>query len=220
MRQSRKAFTLVELIMTIVASAVLMFAAGAMLMNSSHFFQQTYNSVNKKINVDARALTSAFTYVGRKSNRLNYTVYNVKNDIFTEAKLKTGETVVKGQAVEFRFWSEKVYQMSDMDSLLEVDNTGTDYALFYLDGDELKVDYGKIINGVGGVSGGVRNTGTSVTHVLAENVDLKANTDIFSHTVTGGAGDGCVSLDITLTDDDDVSVEIKTATFLRACWPR
>ena len=104
---------------------------------------------------------------------------------------------------------------------LDTTNTGTDYALFYLDGTILKVDYGKVVGGVGGVSGGQRNhAGNASTVILAENVDVLTNDKIFSHTVISGAGQGCIRLNATLKDGDSETVEIKTATLCRVIWPR
>jgi hypothetical protein len=47
--------------------------------------------------------------------------------------------VVSGDAVEFRYWDVDL-DASDSHDLMDVTKTATAYALFYLDGDRLKVD--------------------------------------------------------------------------------
>jgi hypothetical protein len=89
-----------------------------------------------------------------------------------------------------------------------------------LENDELKVDFGEVIDGVGAVLDGARTNRDVNTQVLAHDVDLSAGAGIFSHTVIGGQGQGCVRMNLRLRDDDGQTVEIKTATLLRVIWPR
>jgi hypothetical protein len=212
---------MLEVVVTMAMAAIPLFAVGTLLVGAQNSWQQCYASVHKPIREDATILTTAFTTVGRKSNRSLYFVYQVKNGAFTVATPPVGSTLAQGQAVEFRYWADGFDESSTTLKSLETTNTGTDYALFYLDGTILKVDYGKVVANVGGVSGGQRNQTNKVSTVtLAENVDVKTNDKIFCHTVISGAGQGCVRLNATLKDSDGDSVEIKTASLCRAIWPR
>jgi prepilin-type N-terminal cleavage/methylation domain-containing protein len=219
-RRRLRGVTLIEVVVTMAVAAIPLLAVGTLLVGAQNSWEQTYASVHKPVREDASILTTAFTTVGRKSNRSLYFVYKVNNGTFTVATPPNGSTLAEGQAAEFRFWADGFDEGSASLQTLETTNTGTDYALFYLDGTILKVDYGKVVGTVGGVSGGQRNQANKTsTVILAENVDVNTNNKIFSHTVISGAGQGCVRLNATLKDGG-VTVEIKTATLCRASWPR
>ncbi|NLH17359.1 MAG: prepilin-type N-terminal cleavage/methylation domain-containing protein [Phycisphaerae bacterium] len=220
-RKRYRGVTLVEVVVTMAVAAIPLLAVGTLLVGAQNSWEQTYATVHKPIREDASILTTAFTTVGRKSNRSLYFVYRINNGAYTVATPPIGSTLAEGQAVEFRYWSDGFDEATATLKSLETTNTGTDYALFYLDGTTLKVDYGKVVGGVGAVSGGQRNTaGMPTTVILAEDVDIQTNDKIFSHTVISGAGQGCVRLNTTLKDEDGDSVEIKTAALCRAVWPR
>lgn len=220
-RRRCRGVTLMEVVVTMAVAAIPLLAVGTLLVGAQNSWEQCYASVHKPIREDASILTTAFTTVGRKSNRSLYFVYKISNGAFTVATPPNGSTLAEGQAVEFRYWAAGFDESDKTLKVLDTTNTGTDYALFYLDGTILKVDYGKVVGGVGGVAGGQRNkAGTVSTVILAENVDVKTNTKIFSHTVISGAGQGCVRLNATLKDGDGDIVEIKTATLCRVVWPR
>lgn len=218
-KRFRYGLSLVELIITMMVSSVLALAVGALLVGGQRSWQNTYAQANSKMRLDSQAIMSAFGSVGRKSNRLGYTVYTESDDSYVEAITQGDgdEEVVYGDAVEFRYWSAEVPNAS----LLDVTNTGTDYALFYMDDDELKVDYGTCPPGAVPGGSGSRNTTDITTMVLAENVVPDPN-GAFNHTVIGGVGQGCVRINVRLQADDDSSDEIRvmTATLARNIWPR
>ena len=105
---------------------------------------------------------------------------------------------------------------------MDTTKTATAYAFFYLDGRQLKVDYGPYPPGAVSAGNGKRNTAGVVTKVLAENVSLEDLKDsVFSHTTLNGVGQGSVRINITLTDpEDNETVHIITATYMRNIWPR
>jgi hypothetical protein len=213
--------TLVELVVTMATAAIPLLAVATLLVGAQNSWEQTYARIHKPVYEDASILTTAFTTVGRKSNRSLYYVYKISGGNFTVATPPSGSTLAEGQAVEFRFWADGFDDSATSLKVLDTTNTGTDYALFYLDGTTLKADYGKVVNGVGAVSSAKRNTANVTSTVtLAEDVDTATNSKIFSHTVISGAGQGCVRLNATLKDSDKKKVEIKTATLCRAVWPR
>ena len=160
--------------------------------------------------------------MGRKANRLAYTIYDITGSTFTPAEPETSnpQEVVFGDAVEFRYWDVEL-DSEDTHELMDVTKMGTAYALFYLDADQLKVDYGPYPPGAVPDGGGGRNTSDITTTVLAENVSANPNTGVFSHTTLNGVGMGCVRINITLTDPEDgESIKVMTAALMRNIWPR
>jgi prepilin-type N-terminal cleavage/methylation domain-containing protein len=214
-------FTLIEMMVVVAIMAIPLLAVGILAAGGSKSFRQTYNSIHKEVRQDAVAAMTAFSTIARKSNRGNYKVYTVKNGVYAEAQPPNNQEIAVGQAVEFRYWQETFDPDDPGEEALEVSNTGTHYALFYLDGEELKVDYGTVDGGIGGVSGASRSTARILqTVILTRYVDLTESDDIFSHTIIGGAGQGSVRMNIVLTDEDGEQVEIKTSALLRMSWPR
>ncbi len=219
LKKFRCGLTLVELIMTILISSVLVLTVGTLLIGGQRSWQNTYEQANSGMRQDSQAIMIAWGSVGRKSNRLGYTVYKESSGSYVKSEPQTGdnEEVVYGDAVEFRYWSASVPDAS----LLDVTNTGTDYAFFYMDDDELKVDYGTYPPGAVPGGSGSRNTSNITTMLLAENVVPDPN-GAFSHTMISGVGQGCVRINVALQADDDSGEEIRvmTATLARNIWPR
>lgn len=143
----RSGVILTELVITTAISLVLVSAIGVLLISGNRTWQQTYDSAHKQIKQDAQAVTVTFGSMGRKSNRLGYIIYNINinGNTFTPAVPTTSnpEEVVSGDAVEFRYWDVKLDE-TDSHDLIDVQKTATAYALFYLEGNQLKVDYGRI----------------------------------------------------------------------------
>lgn len=223
-RKFRSGITLVELTASMVISAMLVSVVGFLLVRGQRVWQQTYDSAHSQIEEDALAVTAAFGGIGRKANRLDYTLYDISYDTFTPAVPQTSdpEEVVSGDAVEFRYWDVEL-DSEDTHELMDVTKTATAYALFYLDADQLKVDYGQYPPGGIQDGGGSRNTSNITTMVLAENVTIDDGTDAgaFSHTTLNGIGQGCVRINITLTDPEDGdSIKVMTAAQMRNMWPR
>lgn len=213
---------LTELVVTMTISLVLVSAIGVLLVSSNWTWLQTYNSAHKKIKQDAQAVTVAFGSMGRKANRLGYIIYNINGSTFTPAVPQgTGpEEVVSGDAVEFRFWDVE-FDEDDSYGLMDVTKIATAYVLYYLDDDQLKVDYGPYPPGAVPAGGGNRNTSNITTIVLAENVTTDPDIGAFSHTTLNGVGQGSVRINITLTDPEDgESIKVMTATLMRNIWPR
>jgi type II secretory pathway pseudopilin PulG len=218
LKKFRCGLTMVELMMTVLVSSVLVLAVGTLLVGGQRSWQRTYEQANSGIRQDSQAVMSAWGSVGRKSNRLGYTVYRESSGSYVESVPQSGgEEVVYGDAVEFRYWSASAPDAS----LLDVTNTGTDYAFFYMDDDELKVDYGKYPPGAVPGGSGARNTSDITTTVLAQNVVPDPN-GAFSHTVISSVGQGCVRINVVLQgpDGSDEELRVLTATLARNIWPR
>ena len=221
-RRFRSGITLVELVITIIIAPILVLGVGTLLVSGHRAWQQTYDSAHKQIKEDARAVAVAFGNIGRKANRLDYTLYDIIGSTFIPAVPQTSEPeeVVSGDAVEFRYWDVEL-DVDDTYDLMDVTKTATAYVLFYIDGDQLKVDYGPYPPGAVPAGGGLRNTSNTTTIVLAENVSLANANGAFNHVTLNGLGQGCVRINIILTDpEDNDSSRVMTATVLRNIWPR
>ena len=206
--------TIMEVLITIAVSAVLASVVGILMISGQRCWNQTYNAAHRQIKQDAPAVTSAFGSIARKANRLNYKIYQVENGTFTKAVGPvTGLAVVTGQAVEFRYWTADTPD----ESLLNITNTGTHYALFYLENGKLKIDYGRVQSSDVGAVNGTAKTTPDNTVILSENVSSLE----FSHTTSNGMGMGCVRINLTLTDPDDGrTINVMTASTMRNIWPR
>ncbi len=213
------AFTVVELCVSTAVSLVLVLTVGALLVGGNRAWQRTYDSASSKVKQDALDTMIAFGSVGRMSNRLNYEVYDMSGDTLTPARPKTTqpEEVVFCDAVEFRYWDVPLDA-----TLMDVEKKATAYALFYLDGDELKVDYGPYPPGAAPAGGGSRNTSGVTTRVLGDNASVSPGSGgAFSHTTLNGVGQGSVRISVTLTGPvDKETISVITATLMRNTWPR
>lgn len=221
-RRFRSGITLVELVIAISIAPILVLGVGTLLVSGHRAWQQTYDSAHKQIKEDARAVAVAFGSIGRKANRLDYTLYDIIGSTFIPAVPQTSEPeeVVSGDAVEFRYWDVEL-DVDDTYDLMDVTKTATAYILFYIDGDQLKVDYGPYPPGAVPAGGGLRNTSNTTTIVLAENVSPANANGAFNHVTLNGVGRGCVRINIILTDpEDDDSSRVMTATVMRNIWPR
>jgi hypothetical protein len=218
----RSGVTLIELAITMATSLILFSAIGILLVSGNRTWQRAYNSAHKKIKEDADDVTIAFGSMGRKANRIDYHIYNINGGTFTPAVPHTSnpQEVVSGNAVEFRYWDVE-FDEADSHKVMDVTKTATAYALFYLIGGQLKVDYGPYPPGAVSAGGGNRNTSNITTTVLAENVSTDPGIGAFSHTTLNGVGQGSVRINIILTDPaDGESIKVMTATMMRNIWPR
>ena len=215
--------TLVELIISMVISLIIILAAGVLLVSGNRSWINTYNSAHEQIKIDAQTVMLTFGSMGRKSNRANYVIYDKNGESLYPALPQTSnpEEVISGDAVEFRYWDVDL-DTDDTYGLLDTKKTATAYALFYLDGDKLKVDYGPYPPGAAPPDGGSRNTSNITTTVLAENVTIDPNVDgAFNHTAINGTGRGCVRIKVILTDPrDQDTIDVMTSVMMRNIWPK
>ncbi len=218
----RSGITLVELAMTMAISCILMLIVGVLVVNSANGWQFTYDKAHQKIKDDARAAALAFSNIGRMANSKDYIIYSISGSTFTPAVSATPgqETVVSGDAVEFRYW-DVALDAGDTYNLMDVTKTSTAYALFYISGGDLKVDYGSCPPGAVPAGGGSRNTANVKTIVLAENVSAAPGCGAFSHTAISGVGKGSVRINIVLTDPDNGDqIRVANSVLIRNKWPQ
>lgn len=207
-------FTLIELTLSIAGALIVALIVGLLLVSGQRSWARAFNYANSKPQVDALASTITFGSIGRKSNKLNYALYEVSGDNFEKVPPpKDAEEVIIGQAVEFRYWDSELSA-----EILNTSVTATAYALFYLDGDKLMLDLGSYPPG-GVDDTGHRREGPSITTLtLVENV---LNLE-FSHTTRDneGGGKGCVRMNLTILDPNSSSpMTVTAATLMRNTWP-
>lgn len=213
---------MVELLVSSIVAVILVFTVGLLLNGSSRAWLQTYQSIHGSTNESAQAAVTAFGSVGRRANRACYFLYRINQGVFTPALPEAGhpDSVVCGAAVEFRYWDVPL-DASDSHDLMDPAKLATAYALFYLDGHRLKVDYGPYPPGAVPAGGGAKNTTGVTTVVLAENVDTNGAISPFSHNTVANAGQGSVRLNVILTDSaSGKTTKVMTTALLRNVWPR
>jgi len=215
-RRTRQGFTLVELVVSMNAAFIVM-VTGALLVSSGY---RSWNRAFKTANSEARlgALDTMISLgtTGRKSNKMDYCLYTYSSGKYTRITASNPDDVLKGQAIEFRYWDTELDS-----SLMNPSKTATAYAFFYLENGQLKVDYGPFpIGGPGGVNAAGAISGTATTTItLAQNVTSVE----FSHTARNSTGDGngCIRMKLIITDPTDgTSKTTLAATLMRNTWPQ
>jgi type II secretory pathway pseudopilin PulG len=207
-------FTLIEITISVAAALIVAMIVGSLMVSGQRSWARAFNYANSKPQVDALASTITFGSIGRKSNKMNYALYEVSGESFEKVPPpKDPEQVIIGQAVEFRYWEGELNA-----DILNTSITATAYALFYLDGDKLMLDLGPYPPG-GVDDNGHRIEGHSITTLtLVENV---ANLE-FSHTTRDieGDGKGCIRMNLTILDPNSNSpTTVTAATLMRNTWP-
>ncbi len=215
--RSEEGFTLIETVVAMAASLIVVLIVGSLIVSGHKSWIRMFNYANSKSQLDTMAATITFGIYGRKSNRMDYVLYEITGGKFTKVLPSADpEEVVSGQAVEFRFWDTELN-----DDIMNTSVTATAYALFYLNGDKLMLDRGPCPPGAIDAVGNKLEGASVSTATLAENV---ANLE-FSHTTRNLAGDGkgCVRMRLTLNDPDgnprSPQTTITAATLMRNTWP-
>jgi prepilin-type N-terminal cleavage/methylation domain-containing protein len=213
----RNGFTLPELVIAMAAALVVILVVGSLIVSGQRSWTRAFNYANSKSQLDSLATTITFSTLGRKSNRMDYTLYEINGGKFTQAMPSTDpEEVVTGQAIEFHYWDTELN-----DSIMNTSITGTAYALFYLDGDKLMLNLGPCPPGAVDAAGDKLEGPNVTTITLAENVSELE----FSHTTRNLAGDGkgCVRMKFTINDPQgnphSPETTVTAATLLRNTWP-
>jgi hypothetical protein len=214
--------TLVELVATIAITLVLALAIGILLNGGARAWGRVYDSAFSKKQTDAETIVATLDSIGRRSNRINYVLYHINQNVFTPVAADASQAtqLLTGEAVEFRYWDVEL-NASDTNHLMDAGKTATAYALFYVTDGKLKVDYGAYPPGGVPAGGGARNTAGVTTMTLAQNVSASSTAGPFSHTAMSGTGQGCVRLNVTLTDPNTgTQTRVVTAALMRNLWPR
>lgn len=219
--KQQKAFSLIELVYTIAIATIPIIAVTILLSGSSRSWKKIFDDANSAIRSDGLAVMASIQQIGRQANITNYTVYTIKNGVFTPAVPPTGKVTAEGQAVEFRYWKNVFDPNNPPNDVFDYSNTGDAYALYYLDGNTLKLDLGNVVDGIGAVSNKSRETKNLIsTQIISKYIDSAKSAAPFNHNISGGNGSGCLNTNLTLKDEQNKSIEIRFATLLRSAWPR
>lgn len=190
--------TLIEVVMAAAISIIPIFAIAVLLIGGQRSWRIGYNLANRQIEIDGQAAAAIFGRVGRKSDYDDYEIYRIT---------KSTRELICGEMVEFRYWGNKRTRfVSSRQSSGGSGAGATEYARFYLDGDDkkLKVDYGSYPHGAR------RRPARSVS--IADNVTAVE----FSRVRFNKIGHGSVKMKLTLTDPDDgKTITIMAATLMR-----
>jgi hypothetical protein len=208
---------------TIIISMLLVLIIGILLVGGQRFWQQTYSDSQKQIRQDSQAIMIKFGDMARRSNRISsggwqgYKIYANYGDTIPAANI-TGTLIATGNSAEIGYWNcDWDAAGFDPNTVVDKNKMCTDYVEFYLTGTTFKAEYG-VYN-----ASGQKVRGTARTEVLAQNASVgTAGMGVFSHTTdASGNGNGCVRINLKLTDPVDGEViTIKTAGLLRVVWPR
>ena len=219
----RSGVTLIELVVTATISMLLVLVVGILLVGGQRFWQKTYSDSQKQIRQDEQAIMIKFGDMARRSNRISsggwqgYKIYTNHGDTIP-APTNTGTLIATGNSAEFGYWNCNWDDAGfDPNTVVDKNKTCTDYVEFYLTGTTFKAEYG-VYN-----SSGHKVPTTGRTEILAQNASVgTAGMGVFSHTTdVSGNGNGCVRINLKLTDPCDGEViTIKTAALLRVIWPR
>jgi len=218
----RPGMAMVELIITGTIALVLISAVGVLLDGGNRAWLHTYAVMNSEREADAKAIVAAFGSIGRRSNRASYVLYRIDRGLFTPVQPDPSrpQSVLAGDAVEFRCWDVEL-DASDSHHVMDADRAATVYELFYVEDGRLKVDEGPYPPGAVPAGGGAKNLMGVSTRVLAENVTPDATVGPFSHTTQAGVGQGCVRLNLILTDPaSGDTTRVMAAALMRNIWPR
>jgi hypothetical protein len=216
----RNGFTLIELVIAIATGLIVMLTVAVLVQSGYQSWNRTYNTANSDVRLNSLNVITALGSFGRKSNKKDYYVYHVTGTNFARViPAVNPDEILIGQAVELRYWGTEL----DADMLTPTSSADS-YALFYLEGTDLKLDISDSAHGGAGPpaisAAGHRNNGAGLnTVVLANNV---ASVE-FSHTTIDMAGDGngCVRMKLIINDPQDGRVKtFLAATYLRNVWPQ
>ncbi len=213
--QRADGLTLIELVMAIAAVSIVMLTAALLAQSGYRGWNKAFNDANCETRLGALDVMTALGAIGRKSNKINYRLYTVNSGVYqTAVPSASPDEIVTGQAVEFRYWDTEL----DAD-IMDPDISATAYALFYLDGDRFKVDYGPYPPG--GVDGTLHRITSSdvITVTLAKEIYSVE----FSHNAKNMSGDGrgCIRMKLVSIDPSDNSVKTTlAATLMRNVWPQ
>jgi hypothetical protein len=213
--KNRKAVTLVELVMAMVITLIVTLAVGILLVSGQRGLSNMWESVHSQARIDSDKFTIMFGAIGRKSNKLEYKLYTVgTNGSFSEAvPTDNSDQVVIADAVEFIYWDQP-FNQANAAAMMDTENKGSSYVLFYpLDG-QLKADYGSYPPYA--INGSSRRA-PDRTEIVVEELERVE----FTHNTVAGDGKGCIRATVVILDDDtNERLEIKAACTLRNVWPR
>jgi prepilin-type N-terminal cleavage/methylation domain-containing protein len=217
----RNGFTVIELMTAITLGCIVMIPVAMLVQSGQKSWNSSYNTANCQSQLDSIGSITSFCSFGRESNKKDYYVYSTagsgSSTTYTKVTpVANPEEILTGQAVEFRYWSTGLTA-----AMLSPTSVTDSYAFFYVDSNQLKVDFFTSTNGT--IAKAIdtakhRITAGVNTVILASNVTSVA----FTHTTKDMAGDGYGSVCMKLIINSPADGQSKTflaATCLRNVWP-
>ena len=172
----RKGATFVELLVAAAISVLPLSAVGILFVGGHQNWHKTFDSSNRKIEIQGHAATVFFGNIGRKAYVDNCVLHSIT---------ESSNSLVAGKSVEFRYWTQSQRHNPNSSDLRL---SPTEYALFYLDDKKLKIDYGLFPFYI--------NQTSFKTFVIAENVE-----DVrFTRPIIGNVPQRSVNMEMTLKD--------------------
>jgi hypothetical protein len=204
--KSAKGVALMELVVAIVISVIPVSLVGILLVSGQQNWHQTYKIANSIMAVEAQAATVVFGQVGRRSDRNASSIFLGKAGPALSTS-PSGNTLVYGDGIQFKYCTDQSLKKKRKNQNVDL-FTPTEYACFYLNRNQLKVDYGYLKTG--GSPDKPRNT-----VVIANNVTSVQ----FSRSVVNNVKLPTVRMKLTLKEDmqdiDSKTFTVSTATLMR-----
>lgn len=204
--KSAKGIALMELVVAIVISIIPISLAGILLVSGQQNWNQTYKIANSVRAVEAHAATLLLGKIGRRSDRNSSSIFLGKAAPALSTS-PSGNTLLCGDSILFKYWTDQSLQKKRKNQNVSL-FAPTEYAYFYLDGNQLKVDYGFLKTD--GSPNKARNT-----VVIANNVTSVQ----FSRSVVNNVKMPTVRMKLTLKEDmqdvDSKIFTVSTATLMR-----
>ncbi|MHC4114955.1 MAG: hypothetical protein ACYSSL_06530 [Planctomycetota bacterium] len=204
--KSAKGVGLMELVVAIVISVIPISLAGILLVSGQQNWQQTYKIANSIMAIEAQAATVVFGQIGRRSDRNSSSIFLGKAGPALSTS-PSGNTLVSGDSIVFKYWTGQPPIFKRKNSVVAL-FAPDEYAHFYLDRNQLKVDYGNLK--ANGSQNKPRNTVVIANNVI--NVQ-------FSRSVANNVKLPTVRMKLTLKEDmqdiDSKTFNVSTATLMR-----
>ncbi|MCK5174461.1 MAG: hypothetical protein KAR47_13785 [Planctomycetes bacterium] len=202
-RRVRKGITLIELAVTCTISVIPLTAISVMVVGGQRDWERMYQRANRITEIEGHGATAIFGHIGR----ISYSEYSQLLSVGDEAPVLSmapgGGMLESGQVVVFRFWDQGAVSLGHGGP----GNVGSSrlpnrYARFYHDTQEKT-----LVVELGLYPGSQRDI---VPQILAENVTSVR----FDRTEINNSKQGCIRMEMTLTDPSDGRKSVVMATTL------
>lgn len=202
-RRVRKGLTLIELAVTCAISVIPVAAIGVMFVGGQRDWERTYQRANRITEIEGHGATAIFGQMGRLSYSEYCQLFSAGGGAPAVSVAPGGGIFESGQVVVFRYWDQGAVSLDQSGP----GNVGSSrlpnrYARFYHDTQE-----NTLVVELGLYPGNERDI---TPHILAENVTSVR----FGRTEVNNSKQGCVRMEMTLTDPSDGRKSVVMATTL------
>ena len=199
----RKGLTLIELAMTCAISIIPVTAVGIMFVGGQRDWQQMYQRANRVTEIEGHGSTAIFGQIGRVSYSEYCQLFSADGNPPVVSMAPGGGVFESGQVIVFRYWDRTAVSLGQSEpGDISSSRLPNSYARFYHDTakESLVVERGLY-------PGSQRDI---TPQVLAENVTSVR----FDRTEVNNSKQGCVRMEMTLTDPSDGRKSVVMATTL------